>query len=332
MKNYNFRNLVFEGGGVRAIAYSGALQVIDEMGILQNIVRVGGSSSGAINACLLAIGYDYNEINEMISGTDFKDFEDDSFLPVNFFRFFRQYGWFKGDAFKNWIGEKIKDKTGKEKFTFKELDEAVKKGGNRFKYLYIVGTDLSNRKAIMFSNENYPITPIRDAVRISMGIPFFFRSVKAYNNIMCDGGVSWNYPINLFDFKRYLDKAANGKSVEYNDNPDYIFNYETLGFRLDSAKEIEFYRDNWGMPPINIKNVKDYSVALLSFMYEMANKHHLHNNDWNRTIFIDTKDINPTEFSLSKEDKESLIESGRRGVKEYFKWRYSDPHWGTFPK
>ncbi len=44
---YNFRNLVFEGGGVNGIAYLGALEVLEERGILTDIERIGGTSAGA---------------------------------------------------------------------------------------------------------------------------------------------------------------------------------------------------------------------------------------------------------------------------------------------
>ena len=54
--DYPFRNLVFEGGGVKGIAYCCALGVLDERVILSRISRVGGTSAGAINATLLALG------------------------------------------------------------------------------------------------------------------------------------------------------------------------------------------------------------------------------------------------------------------------------------
>jgi len=56
-----FRNLVFEGGGVKGIAYVGAMEVLEEKGILGDVRRVGGTSAGAINAVLLAAGYSNDE-------------------------------------------------------------------------------------------------------------------------------------------------------------------------------------------------------------------------------------------------------------------------------
>jgi len=41
--SYPFRNLIFEGSGVKGIAYSGALAVLEERGILRRIQRVGAN-------------------------------------------------------------------------------------------------------------------------------------------------------------------------------------------------------------------------------------------------------------------------------------------------
>ena len=60
-----YRNLVMEGGGVRGIAYGGALQELQAQGILPHIERVGGTSAGAIQAALLAVGYAPDAIVEV---------------------------------------------------------------------------------------------------------------------------------------------------------------------------------------------------------------------------------------------------------------------------
>ncbi|MEJ7662608.1 MAG: hypothetical protein WKG07_25115 [Hymenobacter sp.] len=41
-----YRNLVLEGGGIRGIAYGGALQELESRGVLAGIRRVGGTSAG----------------------------------------------------------------------------------------------------------------------------------------------------------------------------------------------------------------------------------------------------------------------------------------------
>ena len=59
--SYNFKNLIFEGGGVKGIAYVGALEVLSEKGVVDQISRIGGTSAGAINAILIGLGYTFDE-------------------------------------------------------------------------------------------------------------------------------------------------------------------------------------------------------------------------------------------------------------------------------
>ncbi len=322
MKNL-YTNLVFEGGGVKGIAYGGALSVLDEKGILKNIKRVAGTSAGAINATLLAIGYTHEEVATIIKDTDFSTFADNTWIGGNIWRLIKKYGWNKGVAFYDFIGEKIEAKTGSKKFTFKELESRVLENPAEFRYLYMVATNLSKQKHQVFSHESghHPDTSIRDAVRMSMGIPLYFQSFRFKGDVMVDGGVSLNYPVFLFDNKKYLTDPANGVKAEYNKDPGFRFNYETLGFRLDSKAVIEYAKRDWATPPEQIANVKDYTGALLNFLMEMANKKHLHSNDWGRTVFIDTGDVKTTDFALPPEKIKELTKSGEDSARKYLEWK-----------
>lgn len=319
MKDYIFRNLVFEGGGVKGIAYGGALHELEQKGILKNIKRVAGTSAGAITAILLAVGYSYAEVSDIVAETNFNKFEDDSLNDItNIRRLKNNYGWHKGDAFKRWIGNLIKDKKGKPNLTFKELYDSENSMD-----LYLTATNLSNQISEIFSYEHSPDVEIRLAARMSMSIPLYFQCVRfddKKRDIIVDGGVADNYPLNIFDNKKYLDDESNGEDVEYSDTPGYVFNHETLGFRLDSLKEIEYNQNNWSNVPKKIHDFKDYALALVGYMQSMANKRHLHNNDWNRTVFIDTLDVGTIDFDIPKDKIEELIQSGKRGVNTYFKW------------
>jgi NTE family protein len=330
--NTNYKNLVFEGGGVKGIAYGGALDVLNENDVLKGIKRVAGTSAGAINATLLALGYTSSEVSDLIAKTNFKSFEDHSkFFPTNILRMIRQFGWNKGNAFQNWIGERIKAKVNKADYTFGELHDAIKQGNPNLCELYVIATNLSLQKSVVFSHESTPNVPIRDAVRMSMSIPLYFQAFNYSKEIMVDGGVSYNYPINIFDNVKYLYNADNGESVDYSTQEGYAFNYETLGFRLDSKEVIEYAKRDWASPPEKITNIKNYSGGLINFLMEMANKVHLHNNDWNRTIFIDTLDVKTTDFDLPDTKINELIASGKTGAVKYFEWRNNDPVWSKKP-
>src|SRR5690606_19042798 len=129
---------------------------LHELGILSHIKRVAGTSAGAINATLMALGYSPQEISEIIAWTDFRSFEDKSmFFPANVLRLVKKFGWNKGDAFHDWIGDLIAEKSGNRDLTFGELEEEVKgANGKGFCYLYVAATNLSQQKQVVFSHES----------------------------------------------------------------------------------------------------------------------------------------------------------------------------------
>jgi NTE family protein len=47
----------FSGGGIRGIAFGGALQFLEEYDLLSQVKNFAGSSAGAVVASGLAIGY-----------------------------------------------------------------------------------------------------------------------------------------------------------------------------------------------------------------------------------------------------------------------------------
>ncbi len=331
---YKYKNLVFEGGGVKGIAYGGALSRLEELGILSDIKRVAGTSAGAITATLLALGYDSSSISSIIADTNFKKFEDNTFLFIrDIVRLIRKYGWNKGETFENWISNLIIKKTGNKNLTFSELHDKVLKGIPGFKDLYVVATNVSKQKAEVISYENYPNLPIYKAIRMSMSIPVFFSAVKdEKGDYYVDGGLTSNYAIQIFDNIKYVSNQDNCLFSELEDSEDYAFNFETLGFRVDSNQEKNYLNPSWEGDPDATKNLKKFIMALIDFTIEMVNKKHLNKNDWNRTIFIDSGDIGTTEFKLSKDKIEFLINSGKRSVDDYFFWKNNDFKWSKFPK
>jgi NTE family protein len=332
---YPFRNLVFEGGGVKGIAYIGAMQVLEKKGILKNITRVGGASAGAINALLFGLGYSIEETRKILWKLDFRNFEDGSFWPVNVLRVFNRYGWYKGDFFRKWIGDLIAEKTGSRHTTFADISELGIENG--FRRVFMVGTNLSTRFAEIYSAEQTPTMRLADAVRISMSIPLFFKAVRdARKDILVDGGVLDNYPVKLFDRVKYLagiDRTRHSFVPAYyakanqrlqNDpaNP-YVYNRETLGFRLDTKEEIEVFRDHQQPVAHRITSFAEYAKGLIGTMLESQESQHLHSDDWQRSIYIDTLGVKTTDFDLSEEKKNALLKSGVENTEAYFKW-YED--------
>lgn len=332
--DYVFRNLVFEGGGAKGLAYLGALAVLEEKGILSKIERIGGTSAGAINALLLGLGFHLKETQDIVKSLDFNDFMDDSWGIVrDTGRLIEEFGWYKGDFFRNWIAQLVKEKTGNPEATFADIEAMKDRRG--FKLLYFMGTNLSTSFSEVFSAEHTPRCCVADAVRISMSIPLFFAAKRSIRgDVYVDGGILDNYPIKIFDREKYIQSENFIKTEYYNKinaklagalRPisGYVYNKETLGFRLDTKDEIVVFRDHAEPAHKNIRSFFDYTWALMNTLLEAQQSSHLHNDDWARTIYIDTLGVGTTDFNLSPVKREELIQSGRHGALAYFQW-YDD--------
>lgn len=326
---YNFKNLVFEGGGVLGIAYVGAMEILNTKGILKNIERVGGTSAGAIYAVVTGLNYSMEETNKILWSMNFSKFMDDSLGVIrDTNRLLTQYGWYKGDYFLNWIKNLIKQKTGNADITFSQFEKMKQSKG--FRSIYLIGCNLSTGFSEVFSAETTPDMPIAEATRISMSIPLFFASKKAKNgDIYVDGGTQRNYPIKLFDRKQYAT-SDNFTETDYykliNTNEkgqhqvDFVYNQETLGFKLSSKEMIDVFWNKKEPTHTQINDLLDYTKCLIGALMNVQSDVHLHSDDWARSVYIDTINVSAVDFNLSDDTKQALIESGKQGTLTYFNW------------
>ncbi len=324
-----YRNLVMEGGGIRGIAYGGALAELEKQGVLAGIRRVGGTSAGAIQAALLAVGYSPQEIIEVVNQTPVQRLNDGRLI---FFggstRLVKQYGWYRGDQFTKYLGELVQRKTQNPNLTLGQLHALVQANPTRYRDLYTTGTNLTTQRVQVFSYETHPDLRVADAVRISMSIPLYFRAVLLDKqghvvrqptkgqevDVLVDGGLLANYPINLFDDARYL---SSGEAA------GFFFNPETLGLRLDRAEQIPYDTLPGGrrqLAPYQIQDFGSYMGALYTVAIENLNAPHA--EDWVRTVSISTLGFNPKIKRVSDTQKQQLMDSGRRGVQAFFAVRH----------
>lgn len=301
------KNLVFEGAGIRGIAYCGVITELESRNMLQQVEKVGGTSAGAITALTVSLGYSAAEIKNIISRTNFKKFNDGNyFFAGGIHRTNKYFGWYRGNRFEQWLEKIIVQKTGNADITF---DELHKKG---FRDLYITGTCLNKQQLVLFSHETYPKMRIKDAVRISMSIPLYFEAVfidkegrvckrpkqKEGLDIMVDGGFTGNFPIKIFDTVMQA-------------------NFSTLGFRIDSDDQIKNDSTEKQIAAMPVGNLKQYLNAFYNIVIENLNRQQLTKADWQRTVSISDGKIGPRIRKLSAEEVNILIENGRQAIKTY---------------
>lgn len=299
---YPYKNLVFEGGGVKGIAYGGALEILEQSQIMPQIEKVAGTSAGAITATMVALNYTAAEFIDIMMGLDFGKLEDGSDIggPV---RLIERYGWFKGDYFLNLMQSYIKQKAGDARATFRSLAE---RGG--FKDLYVFGTDLSQQAVQEFSYRRTPDVAVADAVRISMSIPFFFEARHfeqgGQNNVYCDGGVLNNYPVSTFDEQYTATDPHTGHTMLHR-TP----NAATLGFHLDNLDP---------QKPHPVDNVRRFAGSVFDALLDIQDILLKTNpGDERRTVFINDLGVKTTDFQISDPLKWELIAQGRVATSKY---------------
>jgi NTE family protein len=306
-----YRNLVFEGGGVRGMAYVGALRVLEERRILADIQRVGGTSVGAITALLLALGYTPDEMETVLMTLNIGQFNDGRWLFVGgFARTSRRYGWYRGERFERWLETLITRKTGNPNLTFAQLHK-LRTDHPGTRDLYVTGTNLTAQQSVVFSHEYTPDMLLKTAVRISMSVPLYFGAVfldeknrpvqrpkrgESYQ-IFVDGGLTANYPIALFD--------TNG-----------VVNRQTLGLKLERPEQLRPGQPADVIAPYTIHSLADYVSAFYNYALENLNRHPA--LETGRTIYISTEGITPRVRRMTNDQRNSLINSGKRGTTLFF--------------
>jgi len=322
---------------VKGIAYVGALEVLDREGILNDIERVAGTSAGAMVAVMVALRYSAEEVMQVLGTLDFKDFKDSSKGIVrDTIRLLKNYGWYKGDYFRNLMAQLIEKKTGNGEMTFEQLEAT-----GQYRDLYLVGADLTTGLSKVFSahNQETKTMKVADAARISMSIPIFFAAVRGgqdNKHVFVDGGLLDNYTVKTFDRQNYLADVNNARRTEYYEKineklrmkrattrNEYVYNKETLGFRLDAKEDIDMFlthEENFN----EINGFFDYTKALVTTLIDFQTNDHLHSDDWQRTVYIDTLGVRAIDFDIPQEKKDALVESGRLYTEAYLEWYNND--------
>ncbi|MEO7960123.1 MAG: patatin-like phospholipase family protein [Ginsengibacter sp.] len=320
-----YKNLVLEGGGVRGLAYAGALEVLEQRNILQNIEQVGGSSAGAIAGLMIALDYNSHEIDSIFDKLKVQQFNDGKDIFGKIIRIKKEYGLFKGDKLEKWLGEIIAHKTGNSNTTFFDLHQLHMQKSS-FKDLYCTGTNISRQRLEILSWKTWPSMTLKTAVHISGSIPFYFKPVaidslgnevmpqkdKQNYDFYVDGGMLCNFPISIFD------SSLDGNNPLVTEN--LFYNHETLGLKLERAPQVEAFRKNsTGIAPYEIKNMKDYTGAVMNLMMEKVNRSSPDlSNEKGRTIYISYGEISGRPRKISEEEKILLYHNGVMAANRFF--------------
>ena len=240
MFDKKIRNIVFSGASTKIFLFIGFLKYIKEYypHILDNLKNYCGTSSGALIAAGLVIGFTIDEMEELLVKLDFKQFKDinsDGILS-----FFDNYGLNSCSQFDKLFRIMMKKKTGNENITFYDLYLLTNKT------LTIVATNLNRKQTTYFSHKKTPYVKVIDAIIASISLPILYYQKKIDNELYLDGGITNNFAIDIFKDKKETIGAlvmSNNKYEEINNFFDIISSIVFCGIENKSKELVKEYKN-----------------------------------------------------------------------------------------
>lgn len=307
---YIYADGVFEGGGVRGIAFLGALRCCADLGLRWR--KLAGTSAGAITAAFIAANFSIDDLEQTLGTLDYEGlflakktspliFNGD---PANDLQFpwlmilslaiAGKNGQYSLKPFESWLTEKLATAGIR---TFADI-QAQGQG----KELKVVVSDVSRGQMLVLPDdlgcEYKPHEPtlleqlrlnrvedlsVAEAVKLSLSIPLFFEPGQLGSSAIVDGGVLSNFPLWIYDVKPPGITARAPR-------------WFTFGFRFVDATLNQKYQ---------VQGALSLMSATIRTMAVARDRYHLREVDSNRVIEIDVSDANisTTNFNLSPEKK-----------------------------
>ena len=256
--------LVLSGGGAKGFAHIGVLKVIDSLDI--KIDYIAGTSMGAIIGSLYASGYSGRQLDSIFRSVNFEDVINDN-LPRSAKTFYERDNSEKYAVTLPFTKFKINLPSalsrGQNVFNLMSMLTLHVADNSDFKKLpipfFCVATDVETGKAVILDHGN-----LAQAVTASGAFPSLFQPVIIDDQVLIDGGVINNYPIDELKAKG-MDiiigvDVQHGLSSRENLNsaPSILLqinNYRTINDMVKKVKQTDIY-----IKP----DIKDYTVISFS--------------------------------------------------------------------
>ena len=225
--------LVLAGGGARGLAHLGVIKYLEELGIPVDVVT--GTSMGGLVGGLYAMGYTHDQLDSLVRAIDWPVMMSDNIPNTNISYRLRKYRdrfviripfhYDDEDLEERFRRERLVDKLGEEAGHGSNdmLKEAVTKMGIGMPDGYLFGLNVRDmlssvsvgyQDSLSFAElpipyacvatDMYTMTPkywtsgsLPDAMRSTMAIPFYFRAVRKNGEVLLDGGMRNNYPVDI---------------------------------------------------------------------------------------------------------------------------------------
>lgn len=258
--------LVFAGGGVRGLAYIGAIEAIEATHprFLAEVTCAAGASIGALFALLVVLGYSVAEIRAAAFDTDFAVFlaNDGDIDVVNLFT---SFGLSRGTQMTRRVAALIAAKGFAEDIAFAALSAQTGRD------LVVLATCVDTQSVEHFDADASPDLSVTAALRMSMSVPLLFTAPLHNGRYYTDAGVLNNYPIDLHD---PADASVLGfrLSPEVSHSPQKIYDIQSFLTNVVycTLTDLEHCRSEHAVTPTNTLSIPFPDSAPGSFQVEIS--------------------------------------------------------------
>lgn len=225
---------IFQGGGMKGIAYVGAYLALEEKGFVCK--KAAGTSIGAVIAGLITAGYKGKELAYILEKMEFTNFLSKN--PKKITNMIVEKGMYSTYYVEEEINYLLSLKGVR---VFKDL-----LFDNEYK-LKVIGTDVKHYREVVLPNDlvNYQIFPdtfsVAKAITMSASYPGFFKPIKLKNSYIVDGGLVNNFPINAFNYQG--TEIIIGFKIQNKDYKKVFANYYELKIDTQGYKILDFKMD-----------------------------------------------------------------------------------------
>lgn len=227
--------LIMKGGGIKGLAYVGALEVLSEH---YNFDWYAGTSAGAITALLLASGFSVEELKVILQTKNFNDFKDANVLR-SIYNLATKQGLYESYTFSEWIDNLLAEKlSSSTAIKLRHLPNRVS--------IYASRRDLP---ALVFDSNEEKSKDINAAyaARCSMSIPIFFIPQKSEGLNVFDGGMQNNFPVDILlknNPKSTFLGLYLGEEIYTRKKNNFLLDLLKIWTEASDPEVLERYKDN----------------------------------------------------------------------------------------
>jgi hypothetical protein len=184
------RHLVISGGAITGLTYYGALRELNKKKYwkLENIKTIFGTSVGSLIAVVIALGYDWTDIDDYFIKRPWQTvFKITTYSMID--SIINKMGIYNSKVYEESLSPLFAGKDLSIDITLKEFYEL-----NGIE-IHMYTTELNTFKLIDMSYKTHPDWRVVDAVYCSCSLPIIFIPFMHESNAYCDGGMFSNYPL-----------------------------------------------------------------------------------------------------------------------------------------